>query len=150
MSPLEMLAWQIEWTGGNFAHNLGFIDEDKFNWKPAPTALSALETANHTVEALSQMCSVLENGEYVSDVAPATTREEAQQKIRAAAQRFAQTIRNIKPEEMDEKVQLPWGEQTKAEAAAMDAIEIVHHHGQIAYIQTLLGDTTSHFEMFGT
>ena len=152
MHPLEGVVWQVEWAGGNFAYNLGFIAEDKINWKPAPSAPSALEVANHTVESLAKMSSVLRGASYDANVdfAPATTREQAQIAIRTQSALFAQTVRGLRAEELDDKVVLPWGEHTKAEAAGMDAIEIVHHHGQIAYIQMLLGDTESHFEMFNT
>ena len=150
MHPLEMLAQQVEWTGDNFAYNLGFIPDDKLDWKPAPTALSALEIANHAAEALLQMSSVLRGGKYETDFAATTTRQSAQNALRESAAQFAQTMREMKPEEFEQIVVLPWGEYPKIAAASMDAVEIVHHHGQIAYIQTLLGDTTSHFEMLGT
>lgn len=29
----------------------------------------------------------------------------------------------------------------------MGVIELVHHRGQIVYVQTLLGDTEDHFDM---
>ena len=149
MAPLETLAQQVEWTGSNFAYNLGFIPDDKLDWKPAPTALSALEIVNHTTEALAKMSSVLRGGKYEAEVVVARTREEAQNQIRACAALFAQTLRELHAENFNETVELPWGEFPKIAAASMDVVEIAHHHGQIAYIQTLLGDTQSHFEEMG-
>ncbi len=149
MHPLETMAQQIEWAGGNFAYNLGFIPDDKIDWKPAPHAKSALEIVNHTAEALLKMSSVLRGGKYQADFVATTTRAAAQSAIRESAAQFAQTIRGLKPEEFEQIVVLPWGECSKNDAVSLNAVEIAHHHGQIAYIQTLLGDTVSHFEEMG-
>jgi hypothetical protein len=37
-------------------------------------------------------------------------------------------------------VRLPWGEVPFAELAVMRVLDVIHHHGQIAYLQALLGD----------
>ena len=42
MHPLDGLAGQTTFFSRNIGHNLDFIPDDKLDWKPAPSALSAL------------------------------------------------------------------------------------------------------------
>ena len=60
MNPMEGMARQMNWVGRNTAHNLGFIPADKLNWKPAPTANSALEIIGHVVGFIKAMRPVLD------------------------------------------------------------------------------------------
>ena len=44
-------------------------------------------------------------------------------------------------------LKLPFGEFPLSQAVSMPVVDLIHHHGQIAYIQTLLGDTEDHLLM---
>ncbi|HTE20118.1 MAG TPA: hypothetical protein VK689_17270, partial [Armatimonadota bacterium] len=60
MHPMEVPAQQMLWASKNAAYNLSFIPEDKLNWKPAPTANSALEIVNHVAFYIRAMIPVLQ------------------------------------------------------------------------------------------
>jgi uncharacterized damage-inducible protein DinB len=146
INPMEGMAKQVIWMGQNTAHNLEFIPDDKLNWKPAPTANSALEIINHTAGALHGMLPVLSGGEYASpQFTPATNRKEAQELITSSVEQYAAALRRLTPQDLARTVQLPFGSFPLAMAASMPAVDVIHHHGQISYIQTILGDTESHF-----
>lgn len=151
MSALETLAGQATFAGHNMAYNFDFIPEDKFDWKPAPEADSALAIANHVAQPLSGMLSMLENGKFKPEFTPATNREEAKQLVIRLSDAYAAKLRSLSPQDTEGTVQMPFGgEWPKMRALSVPVIDLIHHHGQIAYIQMLLGDTVSHFEELGT
>jgi hypothetical protein len=67
--------------------------------------------------------------------------------IRNATGTYVQALLGLDPARLGETVELPFGTFPLARAASMPAFDLIHHHGQIAYIQTLLGDEESHFNM---
>ncbi len=137
-----------EFFGKNFAWNLNALPDDKLGWKPAPTANSAFEVTQHAAASLRNMQLALEGKDYGAGSPPMpTTREEAQDMIIGAANDYADYLRGL-AETPSGKVELPWGETPRVQAVAMPVQDLVHHHGQIAYIQTLLGDTSDHFFEF--
>lgn len=148
MDYMEALAGQAEWVANNLGYNLGFIPADKLNWKPAPTANSALEIVNHVVTAVKRLGALLrgDSPDQV-DFAPATTLEEARNLLNSAVQEYAQTLRAVKPEDLSKSVTVPFGTFPLARMASFAVTDLIHHHGQIAYIQTLLGDTETHFDL---
>ncbi|HEX8235551.1 MAG TPA: DinB family protein [Abditibacteriaceae bacterium] len=151
MNAFEMLAGQADFAGSNMAYNFDFIPEDKFDWKPAPEADSALGIANHVAQPLSGMLSMLENGEFKPDFTPATNRDEAKELVTRLSQAYAARLRSLSPQDAEGTVQMPFGgEWPRMRAISLPVIDLIHHHGQITYIQTLLGDTASHFEEMGT
>jgi hypothetical protein len=151
MSALETLAGQATFAGHNMAYNFDFIPEDKFDWKPAPEADSALSIANHVAQPLSGMLSMLESGEFKPDFTPATNREEAKQLVIRLSDAYAAKLRSLSPQDTEGTVPMPFGgEWPKMRALSIPVIDLIHHHGQISYIQMLLGDTVSHFEEMGT
>lgn len=148
MNPLEALAGQAEFVARNLAYNLEFIPADKLAWKPAPTAKSALEVVTHTAGAFRGMQPVLSGGSFaVPDFPPATTLTAAKDLIISAATDYAAALRQVNPEDLGKIVNLPYGSFPLARVATFPVFDVMHHHGQIAYIQTLLGDSEDHFDM---
>lgn len=146
MDP-ETLAGLLVWAARNTAYNLEFIPDDRLDWKPSPEALSALEIINHEVESLDAMRPALSGGEWTPAPAAATTREEAAGLLVKAALRYAVVLRDL-PEEGRDRLVVVGRRQVQvplARAAAMPVVDVIHHHGQIAYLQSLLGDTAYHF-----
>lgn len=147
MDYLETLAGQVQWAANNMAYNLDYIPADKMDWKPAPTAASALEIINHNVTALKSIQPVLSGGSMgTPEFTPATNVAEAKALIVSAAQEYAQALRSMNPEDLNKTVQMRFGPFPLARVVSMAVIDTIHHHGQIAYIQTLLGDNDSHFD----
>ena len=150
MTYLETLAGQAHWATGNILHNLDFVPENQLNWKPAPTANSALEIINHIAGAFKGMTPMFTGGDFgSSDFPPATNAAEARQLLLDVTRDYVQALKAIKPEDLEKTMELPFGTFTLARLVSFPVIDLIHHHGQIAYIQTLLGDTESHFEPAG-
>jgi len=148
MSPLETLANLAIWGARNTAYNLTFIGDDKLDWKPAPTAKSALEIVNHVALAVRSMEPVLRGGEHSpAQFTHAVNLQEAQTLLVTSAEEYAAALREVQREDFTRQVTV-WGRLTLPllRAATMPVVDLVHHHGQIAYLQTLLGDEEMHFD----
>ncbi len=147
METLEAMAGMLQWAGKNCAYNLDFIPDDKLSWKPAPEANSALEIVQHVGVALTMLRRGIAGEESRPDeVALPASREEAKAQLVGWANACADTMRALKPEDFSRTVNLNGREFPMQRAVGIPLIDLVHHHGQIAYIQTLLGDTESHFD----
>ena len=146
--PLEGLAGQILFFSANLGHNLDFIADDKLDWKPAPTANSAMEIVRHLLMAQARIGAML-TGKNPDEAAIANpqTRDEAKEALRESSQAYAAILRDIDPSTLQELMDMRFAKLPKAMVAGMAAADTIHHHGQIAYIQTLLGDSESHFDM---
>lgn len=150
MNDLERLLGMVDWIAKNINHNLNYIPDDKLDWHPEPEAKSALQIAHEVAEATHFVADVLAFGEGRTEVPQPTTRGEAQVAITAAATAYTSAVEGLTEEKMDQKFHTPFGDRSFNELVQMPIIEGAHHHGQIAYIQTLLGDTESHFFEQGT
>ena len=148
MHPLDGTAAQARWAARNIAYNLDFIPEDKLNWKPAESAKSALEVIAHVIGAIKSLQPVLGGSEWSPHQEPTpASAAVAKQALVAAADEFAEVLTSLAPESLQNRIELPFGTMSLAVIANMPVIDLIHHHGQIAYIQTLLGDTEDHFDM---
>ncbi len=148
MSPTEVLAYQIEWAAQDTAHNLDFIPADKLAWKPAPTSKSVLEIVNEMVHFAMALRPVLSGGNFTPvEFAPATTVATAKELLLASAQDYAKALRAVPLAELDRPVDMGFMTLPLVRAAGMPVVEMIHHRGQIVYIQTLLNDTEDHFDM---
>ena len=148
MELIEPLASQVDWAARSIAHNLEFISEDKLAWKPAPTANSALEVVNLGVGALRVMAVVLRGeADQLPEIVPATaaTAATAGALLLDAARDCAAAIRALQPDQMNQTAETPFGPFRRARIALFPLVDLLHRHGQILYIQTLLGDTADHF-----
>jgi hypothetical protein len=148
MHPLDGLARMTEFAGNNLAYNLEFIPAEKLGWKPAPGAKSALEIVQHVTGALNFTRPILAGGAFTrSEIPRPTDRASAQEMIRAASRDYAAALRQVDPARLGEMVDLPFGSLPLAQCCGLPPFDVMHHHGQIAYIQTLLGDQEDHFQM---
>jgi hypothetical protein len=147
MHPLEGPAKQMEWAASNTAYNLGFIPEDKLGWKPAPTAKSALEITNHVCGFILGMIPVARDGAWQDpQFTPATDLKSAQDLLSQAGEGYGAALRTVDPSRLAGETSLPFGTFPTSQALTMPIVDMLHHHGQIAYIQTLLGDEEMHFQ----
>lgn len=143
---MHTLMTTANFFGRNFAHNLDFIPGDKLNWKPSPTANSALEITLQAAGHLLNMKAALTGGQFgdVHFPAPAT-RDEAKELILRASSDYAAWLQTLDGSDFGDPVQLPFGTMPRGQCVSMPVLDLVHHHGQITYIQTILGDTENHF-----
>jgi hypothetical protein len=150
MHPMEGMASLAEWAGKNTAYNLGFLG-DKVAWSPQDGAKSALDIVNHVSWFVVGMTGYLNDGAW-SDPAfqPATDLAGAQSLVEDSAAAYAAALRNLPPQRLGDTAELPFGSFPMARAVSMPVVDLIHHHGQIAYLQTLLGDQEMHFYEAGT
>lgn len=146
--PLEGLAKQVVFFSLNLGHNLDFIPDDKLDWKPAPTANSAMEVVRHLLGAQGRLRAMLTGGNPDdAQIATPQTRDEAKQALAESSDAYAAALRAVDPTTLGDKITTHRGDMPKSFVSSMAVADTIHHHGQIAYIQTLLGDTESHFDM---
>lgn len=146
METTELLIGQMEWAMRNVNNNLDFIPDDKLNWKPEPTANSVLEIVNHVAGSVGGITQAL-GGAANPQIAPATDRESAKKLLQLNAEAYIARLRALTPQDMTRTVALPFGDTPMSLAAMIPVVEMIHHHGQITYIETLLGDNESHITM---
>jgi uncharacterized damage-inducible protein DinB len=147
MQKMKQLAEDLNWAAKNLAYNLDFIPDDKLNWKPAPTANSALEIVGHLLEVYGHFGKDLDGASFSPDKAQTpTSRDEAKIKLVAAAEEYSYKLLALSPDEMNRPVTMPFGELPLGFVASIPITDTIHHHGQIAYIQSLLGDEEAHFD----
>ena len=145
MHPLELTARQMEWAASNLAFNLDFVPDDKLDWKPAPHAPSALEIVEHLLQVLDRMTPLLRGEPMGAGAAETLTeRETAKSVLILAARQYSAAMRAIPIEDLDNPVETRLGTLPLRTLATMPVMDVIHHHGQIAYIQLLLGDTETH------
>ena len=148
MHPLDGLARMTEFAGNNLAYNLEFIPAEKLNWKPAPSAKSALEVVQHVTGALNFMRPILTGGAYTrSEIPVPGDCRSAQELVRSATADYAAALRQVDPARLGDTIELPFGTFPLAQCCGFPPFDLMHHHGQIAYIQTILGDQEDHFQM---
>lgn len=146
MHPFQLISESCAWFGRNFAYNLDFIPDDKLNWKPSETAKSALEITTEVLGVFNYVLSLFEaDSATAPDYAQVTTRDEAKAKIISTTKGYAAFLLTLKPEDLEGAFQTDLGPFPKNRLAIMPVQELNHHHGQITYLQTIWGDTDSHF-----
>jgi hypothetical protein len=150
MHFLQSFIGTCEWFGENYAYNLGFIPEDKLGWKPVPTANSAYEISHHLASTMLFMKQAL-SGDGLKEVelSMPTSKSEAQELILRVTKDYASWMAGLSPQDLEGDIELPFGTFPRMLAVGMEVQDLVHHHGQITYIQSLLGDTDFHFHDFG-
>jgi uncharacterized damage-inducible protein DinB len=133
------------WSAQDAAFNLDFIPDDKLDWKPTPEAKSALEVANEIARSFQGGISWLETEKWGAEYSPATTRDGVKSAIKKSSEEYAQKLRAFPEERLSEVHESPMGPMSTQFTVSLALIDVTHHHGQIKYIQSLLGDAEDHF-----
>ena len=147
METTDVLVGQMEWALRNVNNNLDFIPDDKLNWKPAPSAKSVLEIVNHVGGTIYSITQALGESEVNPQFMPAANREEAKVLLKNGAEAYIAKVRALTPQDMTRTISMPFGELPLSIVAGMPVVDLINHHGQITYIETLLGDEESHLSM---
>ena len=144
MNKIEDLVSRITWAGRNMAYNLEFTPKEKLAWQPAKTANSTLDVVNHAVSSVYFTLDLLTG--QPSDRPTAHNKKEAQALILDSVKAYETAIKKLTTADLEKKLKLSWGDEwTALRAIELPATDMLHHHGQVTYIQTILGDKESHF-----
>ena len=146
MADLKIVARLARWAAESMAHQLSFIPEDKLNWKPNPESKSAAQAAGEAVGVMKLMVPVLTTGGFAPASEPypvPATVEEARRLLLEVSEQFAAGLEAAGPE-LERQVATPFGELWGPLCVSFGLVDLLHHHGQITYIQCLLGDGVNH------
>src|SRR5437588_1932492 len=146
VNGMEAMAAQVRWVGRNMAYNLTFIPADKLDWHPGPAAKSAFEVVNEAACSLKATLPIFTGGTWQWPEAPILRNlEEVSTLIIESADEYAAALEALGPNDSARTVVLPWGTYPLALAALWPVLDMFHHHGQVFYIQSLLGDAKDHY-----
>jgi hypothetical protein len=145
MADLEAVARVVRWGAESMAFQLGHIPEDKLDWKPTPESKSALQVAGEVVGVFRMLMPVFTDGPLQQAPLPhPTSLQEAKALLAETAEEFASKLDAAGPE-LHRAFPSPFGgEMWAAHAVLFGMIDLLHHHGQLTYIQSLLGDAENH------
>lgn len=134
------------------------VPPDKITWKPAPTARSVFEQMQEVAHSARFFVPLLlgQAMPEMGDHARKQTEElrasfDSVEKCCAAARihtaEFCQHVANLPDSRLEEEVTLPFAggiAMTIADVLFLHYWNLTYHHGQICYIQTMLGDLDMH------
>lgn len=125
--------------------NLQHIPADKLDWKPTPEAKSALQIAGEIIGVMEMTAPLFTGGNYAPAPLPVpATLDEAVALLTAASKKYADAL-EAAGDELERPVESPFGTMWAASAVLFGVIDLLHHNGQLSYIQSLLGDAEMHF-----
>jgi hypothetical protein len=155
MANLEPVARVVRWGVESMAFNLGQLREDKLNWKPNPESKSALEVTGEVLGVMRMMLGLMSTGSFERPAGAEDTPggpiryanpsglQEAQRQLLETGEAFAAALEKAGPE-LERSVETPFGTMLGSRVVLWGMIDLVHHHGQISYLQSLLGDREMH------
>lgn len=148
MEDLKAVAWMVRYGARGMAYNLEFIPEERRDWQPDPAAKSPLEIAAEAVRALGMYRAIFDGPDYPRPWPPYTppaSLAEARTLLLAGAEDYAAALEAAGPE-LDRPQAMPFGGTFRAyRAVCYPLLDLMHHHGQICYLQCLLGDRETHW-----
>lgn len=150
MNSLQPLIELVTFGGKNIAHNLDFIPDDKISWKPTPNAKNALEICEEICGVVSAFSGALQGAPFEVSQPTLSTRDEAKSAVLAVTSKYAEVLGALNESDLQTEMSTPFGAMPKAHGVGFGVVETLHHHGQIVYLQTLLGDNKSHFVDMGS
>lgn len=134
------------------------LPEDKRDWKPAETARSALNQLQEVAMSPRFFVPILRDGkmpefdDHAKEEAARLKKSfDTFEKCREAAMEgtseLCQVISEFPDDRLEEEVTLPFAggtAMTMADVLGLHAWNLTYHHGQVNYIQTMLGDMEMH------
>ena len=139
----------------SLAANLDAMPADKQAWKPLDLGRTALNQVQECAVINPWFAGILANravpemdgGAYGAAIAALDSADKAMAALIASADTLAAAIEAFPDDLLHETVTLPFGKgmvMTFEEIMLAPYWNMVYHQGQIAYVQTLYGDTDMH------
>lgn len=137
----------VRWAGRDFVFNLEAIPEDKLDWKPSPEAKSALQLAGEVATVAVNTIPVLHGGGWTpTPLAVPADLAEARNLVLENVEAFAAALETADPANLQRVLTLPFGNFHAERFVLFPLIDLIHHRGQLAYLQSLLGDAAVRFD----
>jgi hypothetical protein len=146
MEDLRTVGWIVRWAAASMASNLGHLPSDKLDWKPNPASKTALEITGEVARVMRMMMPVFSGGGFEPQpLPPPSGLEEAQRLLKETSEEFAAALEAAGPE-LERPLETPFGQLWGSRGVVFGMIDLLHHHGQITYLQSLLGDAENHMD----
>ena len=144
----------LEMVAQRFKLTLGYVPDDKLNFKPAETCKSPLQIAAHVAVSNYNFITIIK-GELAGDPTEMfaeshrreqaiTTREQALAEFDASIKAVQAELDNITDERFHSEIQTPIINAPMIFWMNLPARHIDNHASQIDYIQTIYGDMDWH------
>lgn len=139
--------------------NARAVPADKIDWVPMGDARTVLSMLQECAYAPNHFIPILETKQTPASMTPDsykesfviraqwTTIDECEKVCKENTERMLAIIDAMTDEDMEIIVPLPYGRgmnKSLADLANMHLANLIYHNGQIAYIQTMLGDREMH------
>jgi DinB superfamily len=135
------------WAARDFVFNLEAIPADRLDWKPSPEAKSALQLAGEVAGVAGNTLPVLQGGDWTPSPLPQpATLQEARQLVLERADAYAAALEAADPASLRRHLELPFGKFWAERFVLFPLLDLVHHRGQLCYLQSLLGDAEVRFD----
>ena len=152
MSESQWLRRYIKGTNSNVTANFDAIPQDRRDWKPDENILSATELLNHMTYWNYVMARILagqspiqeEEQAWISANSELANADQARKMYEESNAEFETAAKNLTPEQLDEKYEMPWGTEKGVQSLLGNLSHTNYHLGQLTNIQRLLGDLEDH------
>ena len=156
MRVQDLIVRQTQRVLDDVIRSIEALPEEKRDWKPEESARSAMDQLREIAWTPTFYMTLLqpEQGGWGADhdaiksqAQQAMSLEDGADMARRATGELCNFISAFPDDRLDEDVNLPFGGGmvlTMAEVLGIHYWNLVYHHGQISYIQTLLGDREMH------
>lgn len=142
----EAAIHMTRWAVADTLFQLDFIPEDKFHWKPSEKMNSAADILSEVVMVFRVNQPVFEGAEMTPlEKEPLGSIEEAKRALQAAADAYVAGLENAR--NTNRTMNTFMGPLAVDTSLLYPCIELIHHHGQITYLQGLMGDHEYHMNM---
>ena len=130
---------------------LKYTPDDKLDWVSLGKAKTPTEIAAECAMVYRGVVSLIQGGTIDApgrEMKPEdhATRDGLLKLLEEALREFASAAEPLTEEQLQEKRQAPWGEDTIAGLLEKAQVHTIWHVGQLNYIQTLWGDSDMHWE----
>lgn len=152
MTLQEAAALATERSLNELLYTLKRTPDERLTWKPGEVARTALNVAAECVVATENWTKIFsalefptmeEFGASFGHLDDYTSREQVVEALKRATAEFAATVRALPDDKLSVELTACWGESAPVGAWLFHvAGHDQYHLGQIAYIQTLYGDTS--------
>lgn len=130
----------------SMALQLEHIPDDRLDWQPNPASKTAQQVVGEVVGVM-RGCMPLFAGQPMAmgeGLPRPASRQEAVELLQQAAEAYATALEHVGPA-VETTVPSPFGPIWAGYALLFGLVDLLHHHGQLTYIQSLLGDAEMHF-----
>jgi uncharacterized damage-inducible protein DinB len=148
MEPFETEAALARWAVADLIAQLRALPAEKLAWKPSPEAKSAVDVANECIAVCRMMLPVFAGADWQRAPFPEHgTLEAVSIELLSIVEEYALALEAVQPGQLERRVTFPFGTMDGTRCVTMPLIDLIHHRGQVIYLQSILGDAEAHFDM---